>query len=617
VAVREAVDLVDLALKATTAYQRPDLGERLRVTRERLAEPAVRVLVVGEFKQGKSQLVNALLGLPVCPVDDDVATSVPTIVRHAETPSATLVYESGERREAPVEKLAEYVSEAGNPGNAGRLRHADVGVPRKLLADGLVLVDTPGVGGLGSAHGAVTMAALPTADAVLLVSDAAQSYTRPELDFLDAAMRLCPNVACVVTKTDLYRHWREITETDRAALAAARIDAEVFPVSSTLRLHAISSKSQEVNAESGFPELTSFLTDRVLAEADRLDRRSASQDVLAVCEQISTGMRSELEALENPEGAERLVAELEAAKGRAAELKERAARWQNTLNDGVTDLTADVDHDLRDRLRGVLREAEQTLDDEDPAKIWEQFSEWVTHQVSAAASASFVSATERARDLAVRVAEHFASGGTAVLPKLRMGSAEDAQQRAAALDQPKAERLGLGGGALAGLRGGYIGGLMFGMLANFAMAGLGGPVGVGAGLLMGGKGIKDEAKRRLEQRRAEAKAAVRKHIDDVVFQVGKDCKDMLRDLQRTLRDHFTAHAEQLQNSVNESLRAAQQAASTSRSERDRRIRDLRAELGRVDGLAEQARRLAGEASRQTGGAGGQAQRSIRQTGGGL
>ena len=90
-AVPAAVDLVDLALKATAAYGRPDLGARLAQTRKRLVDPNVRVLVVGEFKQGKSQLVNALVNAPVCPVDDDVATAVPTVVRHADTVQVALV----------------------------------------------------------------------------------------------------------------------------------------------------------------------------------------------------------------------------------------------------------------------------------------------------------------------------------------------------------------------------------------------------------------------------------------------------------------------------------------------------------------------------------------------
>ena len=74
--VPEAIQLVEVATKATTAYHRPDLTARLGRTKERLADPAVRVLVVGEFKQGKSQLVNSLVSAPVCPVDDDIATSV-------------------------------------------------------------------------------------------------------------------------------------------------------------------------------------------------------------------------------------------------------------------------------------------------------------------------------------------------------------------------------------------------------------------------------------------------------------------------------------------------------------------------------------------------------------
>jgi len=91
VALPDAVALVDLALKATSAYGRPDLGRRLQATRSRLADPNVRVLIVGEFKQGKSQLVNALVNAPVCPVDDDIATAVPTVVRKLPTPIKKIV----------------------------------------------------------------------------------------------------------------------------------------------------------------------------------------------------------------------------------------------------------------------------------------------------------------------------------------------------------------------------------------------------------------------------------------------------------------------------------------------------------------------------------------------
>ena len=553
----------------------------------------MRVLIVGEFKQGKSQLVNALINAPVCPVDDDLATAVPTAVLYAEQPSVTLVWEGEQRRrsDVPVAKLADYVSEAGNPGNRQGLSRAEVGLPRNLLKDGLVLVDTPGVGGLGSAHGAATMATLPTADAVLLVSDASQEYTAPELDFLATAMRLCPNVAGVITKTDLYPHWRRITELDRGHLAAAGITADLFPVSSVLRLEAVRSEDAELNAESGFAALVTFLRSEVLARADDLDRRSTSQDVLAVADQLGATMRAELAAQQNPQHAAALVSDLEIARGRAAALKDRSARWQHTLSDGVQDLTADIDHDLRDRLRVIGREADGLLDAADPADIWDQFGEWLEGQVATATSANFVWAGQRAEWLAGQVAEHFAAEGDAVLPALRTGRTGEVGGHVDRLERPEQERLSLGQKLYVGARGGYGGMLMIGLattLAGFAMLN---PLSIGAGLLFGAKTVREEQARQLARHKSDAKTAVRKHLDEVTFQVGKDSRDMLRQVQRQLRDHFTSLAEELQTSVDSSVKAAQKAVSGDENVRRARIRDLEAELDRVAKLEERARAL--------------------------
>ena len=61
---------------------RGDLAGRLRIAAARATRPATIVCVVGEFKQGKSSLVNALVGAGVCPVDDDLATSAMTLIHH-------------------------------------------------------------------------------------------------------------------------------------------------------------------------------------------------------------------------------------------------------------------------------------------------------------------------------------------------------------------------------------------------------------------------------------------------------------------------------------------------------------------------------------------------------
>jgi Dynamin family len=599
------VRAVDLALSTITRYGRPDLDERLRQARSRLLDEQVRVLVVGEFKQGKSLLVNGLVSAPVCLVHDDVATSVPTVVQFADPPVIALVrlLDTGaggdpsqrqtERTELPIGELAGHISESGNPANRERWSYAEVGLPRGLLSSGLVLVDTPGVGGLSSVHGAATMAMLPSADAVLLVSDASQEYTRPELDFLLQASWVCPNLACVLTKTDLYPEWRRIAELDRAHLAAEHIEAELLCVSSTLRVRSIETGDAELDAESGFPTLINYLREQVVGRAGQLARRSTMHDVLAVTGQLEAGLRAEQAAHQDPAAAQQVIRQLTEAQQHAAALKERSARWQRTLSDGIADLNADIDFDLNDRMREIYRQAEEEIDRSDPAKTWSQLSIWVEQEVASAISTNLVWATQRARWLADRVADHFSEEEGWLLPQLRTETSE-VMSSVRAMQLRDTESFGVGRKALTGLRGGYIGVLMFGLLGTMVGLTLINPFSVGAGLLLGGKAITDERRRILARRQQEAKAAIRRYVDDVKFQASKESRDMLRLVQRDLRDHFTTQAEETNRSLGDSLRAAERAVQSSQAERERRLAEITSELHRLETLREQVRTLLSE-----------------------
>jgi ubiquinone biosynthesis protein UbiJ len=575
-----------------------------------LLDPSVRVLVVGEFKQGKSQLVNALVIAPVCPVDDDVATAVPTVIRNSETVSAVLVGAAGRhqphlgsdgatRTPVPIEQLPRFIAESGNRAQRGRVARAEVGLPRQLLSGGLVLVDTPGVGGLGSMHNAGTVAELPSADAVLLVSDASQEYSEPEMDFLRTAMKLCPNVAGVLTKTDLYPEWRRIVELNRGHLAAAGVEADLFPVSSSLRLHATSTDDVELNEESGFPALIGFLRNQVVGQAALLARRSLSHDVLSVTEQLGMALLAELSAQQDPDRSQAMIQELEVAREHAEGLRQRTARWQQTLSDGVQDLTADIDYDLRDRTRHIVRDAEALISESDPAKVWGQFGEWLSQQVYQAVADNFVWTTQRARWLAEQVAEHFAETSETLLPELALDDTRAALDRTIDLEQIDSGRVGIGSRLLVGVRGSYGGLVMVGLVTGLAGMTLINPISIGAGLLLGAKTIKDDRQTRLKRRQGEANVAVRQYVDDVVFQVGKDSKDKLRLVQRMLRDHFAALAEEMSRSIAASVQAAQQAAKADSSDREQRIKELKSRLAEISALRERATALVAQQGRDS------------------
>ncbi|HEY2830823.1 MAG TPA: dynamin family protein [Sporichthyaceae bacterium] len=602
----DVAELIEAASMLAAARQRADLTGRLQATAARLADDRVRVLVIGEFKQGKSQLVNALVRAKVCPVDDDIATSVPTAVSYADSPTVTLVKHSGrdfdhddpdapapahsERTEVSLDELAAHVAHVGNPENREGLSQVEVGLPSAFLQGGLELVDTPGVGGLGSVRATATLAALPGADAVLLISDAAQEYTAAEIEFAKHAVRLCPNLTCVVTKIDLYPEWRRIHALNVEHLARAGIKAEVVPVSSTLRWLALEHDDNDLNVESGFPQLATLLTE-IVADAEALTGRVVANSVLRVTEQLSAGLNAELGAAENPKTVEAITRDLRESRSRVAALRDRSARWQQTLADGVNDLTADIDYDLRDRMREILRSAEDEIELlGDPAVVWVEFAPWVEEQVASAASANFVWAHERAQWLAGQVADHFAEDGQLSLPDLApsTGSAMLAEIRPMTLDDSEPT---LGEKALTAVRGGYIGTLMFGMFSTVAGLALLNPFSVGAGLLLGGRSLREEKKRQLTRRQAQAKLAVRQYAEDVIFHVGKDSRDMLRRVQRELRDHFTGVATELDLALQASVRTAEDAAHASSADRDALVRKLRAQAEAIAGVEAAARRL--------------------------
>jgi ribosome biogenesis GTPase A len=147
----DALAVLRLGRKAAAAYGRADLAERLAAAGERLEDQRVTVVVLGEFKAGKSSLVNAIVGADVCPVDVDLATAVSTIVEHAPEPSARVARrgDDGTIMSEDVDPLTAAASiRADEPDLVG----VSIGLPRRLLAEGLVIIDTPGVGGLDARH---------------------------------------------------------------------------------------------------------------------------------------------------------------------------------------------------------------------------------------------------------------------------------------------------------------------------------------------------------------------------------------------------------------------------------------------------------------------------------
>lgn len=608
-----------LALGRRLAGQdgRADLDGHLRRADEARAGQAVPVVVVGEFKRGKSTLINALLQSAVCPVDADVVTAVPTTVRWAAEPTVTTLVradregdgegskedaagETVTRRDVPLEQIVALVTELADPADPERQRAVEVGLPHRMLRSGLQLVDTPGVGGLDSAHGFLALGALRAAAGVVFVTDAAQELTGPELTFLRSALERCPRAVLVVTKTDLYPRWRDIVELDRGHLHRAGIDVPVVALSSFLRLRAGSDPT--LNEESGFAGLVTFLARDVVARVRAEAARAAAQEVGFVAAQLEQQTEAERAVLAQPERGAEIVTRLEEAVRVTGRLADPAATWQQTLSDGVQDLFSEVEHDLQSRLRAVLAEVDGIVEAGDPQDTWAETEVWLRRQVALVTEANRDLLVERAVALADTVAQQFdLEAGRA----LRLAEGQPGVDFASVALAPSSS-LVVPGGRLAPFMTAartsfYLPMLMGSVAASILTGGL--PVHliiVGFSLVLGAgigrKIIRDERTRQRTYRQQQAKAAVRRFVDEVAFLAGKQTRDGLRQAQRELRDDFQRRATMLHDSANAARDAAERARRlsgteqrvrvTELDERRRQVQQVRAAVGGARGRAE-------------------------------
>jgi hypothetical protein len=279
-------------------------------------------------------------------------------------------------------------------------------------------------------------------------------------------------------------------------------------------------------------------------------------------------------------------------KARAERLRSGVSKWQQTLSDGIQDLQADVDHDLRGRLRQVTRQADEALDASDPAETWDEFQAWLYRRVAEDVVHNYAFLHARAQSLTARVAEHFGEDGEGIVVDLEVANPTEVLSGIDANTDIDVAKMGVGGQGMAALRGSYGGLLMFGMLGRMAGLAMANPATIIIGLFMGRQALRGEKERQLAMRRNQARQAHRKYTDEVSFVVGKDSRDTLRRTQRRMRDFFAARAEELHRSTSGALAAAQQAVKSDANSRQKRLKDVDAELKRIAVLREKAYALA-------------------------
>lgn len=187
--------IADSLGSAAVSHDAADLASRLKEDRFHLA-------CVGQFKRGKSTLLNALLGERLLPAGITPVTSVPTIVRYAATRSARVRLKDAGWTQIDPASVADYVSEESNSENRKGVVAVEMFSPNPRLASGLCLVDTPGLGSVFAGNTVTTEEFLPHIDAAIVVLGADPPISGAELDLIERIAAQAENLFVVLNKSD-------------------------------------------------------------------------------------------------------------------------------------------------------------------------------------------------------------------------------------------------------------------------------------------------------------------------------------------------------------------------------------------------------------------------------
>jgi hypothetical protein len=315
-------------------------AERARALAGRLRADVFNLAVVGQFKRGKTTLINALLGSDILPAAVVPLTSVVTIIEYGPEVKVSIHFLDGSSREIKTSALPDYVTERGNPSNRLGVAVAVVQLPSEFLSSGLRIIDTPGVGSVHAHNTETAYAFIPHVDAAVFLVTADPPVSEAELQFLRDLRQEVQRVFFVQNKADQVpaaeRH--ESLEFSRAQLAAAvgEDDIEMFSLSARGALEAKLVGDERRLRESGLTQLEAALGSFVRSEKAEVAITSALRTAERLARQQMAAIAMERAALAMP----------------LEELEQKSFQFESYLKQM---------RQARDDNRHLLRAAEQRL----------------------------------------------------------------------------------------------------------------------------------------------------------------------------------------------------------------------------------------------------------------
>jgi predicted GTPase len=295
-------------------------AEEIRQLVSRINEGRFFVACVGQFKRGKSTLLDALVGEEILPTGVVPVTTVPTVLRYGAQRTARVRID-GKWTTVRPEDLRQYVSEELNPENKKRVEGVEAFLPAPLLASGMCLVDTPGIGSVFSGNTEATKDFIPQIDAAILVVGADPPISGEELALIEAVGANVDHIVVVLNKMDRV----SLDERQQAAAFATKMLASRLkkPVERIYEVSALSKLKNSGNHDD-WDVLTEDLRRLASKSGQDMTRSAAERGALRFSHSLRRSVEERIRALQEP---------IENSEQRIANLRQTVSQAEQSLRD--------------------------------------------------------------------------------------------------------------------------------------------------------------------------------------------------------------------------------------------------------------------------------------------
>jgi hypothetical protein len=503
--------------------------------------------------------------------------------------------------------------------------------PNPQLKEGLVLVDTPGIGSINKEHTAITYAFIPNADAIVFVTDVLKPLTTEEIAFLkQRILPHCQKIIFVVTKIDwvAVEDLHKILESDRKKLAETldcpAENVAIIPVSSNAKLDYLKYEATKDLELSNFAELEKQIWQLASEERGVILLLRAISELDQSTREMKTPIQVESKALQNrtKEKLDALESEINQKRTHRKQLLENNAEWLGDLSYGLKDIKATIQSQFRQEFAKIESNAENYIRDvnfqKQPTEIFNLLEKEMAallvklNKAISNEAAGLHSQIKKKTKLELEpkeaktlTADEIRDISRGNLTAIETSSWWEKSTQAVITSTFEGGAGAVVGGAIGGTAGAIIGGILgfFGGGGVGAVPGakIGADIGVGLGTALGGlfgttrgaiKGVQKVAEKDRNTIINELSKVVKKFLAQSQQICQENLNQVFIDLEQNMRQGLTSEIKREKENDERASQALQESRKLSQAEAAKRSQELQIPLQQLTQLQDKIAQLA-------------------------